>query len=413
VQLSGYHPRYVHDDDSETIFSACRGKPVTTKADVIARAQALALQLATRADEADLRGAVSDRTIEELIEAEVFAILAPKAYGGLELDLDAFSEVVQRISAASPSTGWVAAFLMGAAWRLLMFPREAQEEMYAGRNYVLGAGSAQPIGSVVRVDGGYLLSGRSGWNSGASHAEWFTLNGVAHDAQGRPQLMAFAVPRADVTLLDSWHILGMKATASQDLSVENVFVPDYRSAAFWPALEGNSAGHALHRNPLYRIPFIPFAMNEVLPVVVGTHRGASDALSARTRSRLGTLSGGKAAEKVPAQIRLAQALARATMAEQMLAAMVAWNMGSLHNIREPAGRASIKLHASMLTTFCLDSVNEMARGVGGDAFRDDAPFQRYFRDMNTVARHAFLDPDTAGETVGRIELGLPFSDPLV
>ena len=55
----------------------------------------------------------------------------------------------------------------------------------------------------------------------------------------------------------------------------------------------------------------------------------------------------------------------------------------------------------MLTTFCLDSVNEMARGVGGDAFRDDAPFQRYFRDMNTVARHAFLDPDTAGETVGR------------
>lgn len=386
---------------------------MTTKADVIARVQTLASQLASRADEDDRRGAVSDQTIRELIEAEIFAVLAPKVYGGLELDLDAFSQIVQRLSAASPSTGWVAAFLMGAAWRVLVFPREAQEEMYAGRNYVLGAGSAQAIASVVRTDGGYVLNGRSGWNSGASHAEWFTLNGLCEDAHGRAQLMTFAVPRADVTLLDTWHILGMQATASQDLLVENVFVPSTRSAPFLPALAGNSAGHQLHGNPLYRIPFIPFAMNEVVPVVVGTHRGASNALAARISARLGTLSGGKAAEKVPSQIRLAQAQARAAMAEQMLAAMVEWNMGGLRNIREPAGRATIKLHAAMLTTYCLDSVNEMARGVGGDAFRDEAPFQRYFRDMNTVARHAFLDPDTAGETVGRIELGLPFSDPLV
>lgn len=285
--------------------------------------------------------------------------------------------------------------------------------MYAGRNYVLGAGSAQLLASVRKVDGGYVLNGRSGWNSGASHAEWFTANGLVQRTEDAPQLMTFAVPRADVALLDSWHILGMKATASQDVAFDDVFVPDYRAAPFRPALAGDSAGHALHANPMYRIPFIPFAMNEVLPVVVGTHRGASNALSARVRARLGTLSGAKAAEKVPAQIRLAQAQARATMAEQMLAAMVAWNMGGLPAIREPAGRAGIKLHASMLTAFCLDSVNDMACAVGGDAFRDEAPFQRYFRDMNTVARHAFLDPDTAGETVGRLELGLPVTDPLV
>ncbi len=386
---------------------------MTTKADVIARAEALATRIDAHTEAAERSGALSDQIISDLIEAEIFAILAPKAYGGLELDLDAFSQVIRRLSAASPSTGWVAAFLTGAAWRLLVFPREAQEEMYAGRNYVLGAGSAQPIASVVKVDGGFVLNGRSGWNSGASHAAWFSVNGLVRTTDEHPQLMTFAVPRADVTLLDSWHILGMKATASQDLLLEDTFVPDYRSAPFWPALAGESAGHALHANPMYRIPFIPFAMNEVVPVVVGTHRGASNALGARISARLGTLSGGRAAEKVPAQIRLAQAQARATMAEQMLAAMVAWNMGGLPTIREPAGRARIKLHAAMLSTFCLDSVNEMARGVGGDAFRDEAPFQRYFRDMNTVARHAFLDPDTAGETVGRFELGLPISDPLV
>src|SRR3546814_7309013 len=73
---------------------------------------------------------------------------------------------------------------MGAAWRVLTFPREGQEEIYGGRNYVLGAGAAQPITGVERVEGGYRLTGRTAWNSGASHAEWFTINGLLI-AEGR------------------------------------------------------------------------------------------------------------------------------------------------------------------------------------------------------------------------------------
>src|SRR3546814_15588419 len=74
---------------------------------------------------------------------------------------------------------------------------------------------------------------------------------------------------------------------------------------------------------MYHIPFLPFAMNEVLPVIVGTHRGAADALYARIRGRMGTISGAKAAEKVPAQVRLARSLAQAQAAELLLEALVA------------------------------------------------------------------------------------------
>src|SRR3546814_5914921 len=70
----------------------------------------------------------------------------------------------------------------------------------------------------------------------------------------------------------------------------------------------------------------------------------------------------------------------------------------------------MKLHAALLTQMCLDSVNDMARGVGGDSFRDDALFQRYFRDLNVVARHAFLDLETAGESYAKLLLGLPISE---
>jgi len=386
---------------------------MTTGIDLLARLEDLLPSIASRAANEDIEGQISDVTIRDLADAEIFATLAPKAFGGLELGLDVFSSIVQKISAVSPSTGWVCSFLMGASWRLLIFDRDGQAEIFGDKNYVMGAGTAAPIFGVEEVDGGYRLTGRTAWNSGSSHAEWFQVNGLLKSESGPPQMIMFAIPRAKVAILDTWHILGMKGTASRDLVLDKVFVPTHRSAPFGPALEGQSYGHRLHANPLYHVPFLPFAMAEVLPVVVGTHRGAAEALKARVRSRVGTLSAAKAVEKVPAQIRMAQGLARADMAEQMLAATIGRIGEGRPDASDPAARAAVKLHAAMTTTFCLDSVNEMARSVGGDAFRDEAPFQRYFRDINTVSRHAFLDPDTAGETYGKILLGLPITDPLV
>jgi alkylation response protein AidB-like acyl-CoA dehydrogenase len=128
---------------------------------------------------------------------------------------------------------------------------------------------------------------------------------------------------------------------------------------------------------------------------------------------MGTLSGSKASEKVPAQIRLGQSAARVQMSEQLLAALVSTNMANDADRGAPLRRAQAKLHASMIADLCLDSVNQMARGVGGDGFRDGEPFQRYFRDLNVVTRHAFLDTETAGESYGKLLLGLTPQDPLI
>src|SRR3546814_17642636 len=96
-----------------------------------------------------------------MLDAELFATIAPLDYGGFELGLDTYSEIVRRISAASPSTGWVTAFLMGAAWRVLTFPREGQEEIYGGRNYVIGVGAEQPNTWGGPLHGGYRLHCRT------------------------------------------------------------------------------------------------------------------------------------------------------------------------------------------------------------------------------------------------------------
>src|SRR3546814_19369828 len=139
-----------------------------------------------------------------MIDAELFATIAPRDYGGFELGLDTYSEIVRRISAASPSTGWVTAFLMGAAWRVLTFPREGQEEIYGGRNYVLGAGAAPPTTGAESVEGGYRLTGLPAWHSGASHAAWFPINGLLIEEGSAPATMNFATPLPDVITVSNW-----------------------------------------------------------------------------------------------------------------------------------------------------------------------------------------------------------------
>src|SRR5207253_9580756 len=48
------------------------------------------------------------------------------------------------------------------------------------------------------------------------------------DAEAGPTVLHFAVPlkAAGVTILDTWHVMGMRGSGSHDVELTNVFVPD-------------------------------------------------------------------------------------------------------------------------------------------------------------------------------------------
>ncbi|WP_253260971.1 hypothetical protein [Rhodococcus ruber] len=80
---------------------------------------------------------------------------------------------------------------------------------------------------------------------------------------------------------------------------------------------------------------------------------------------------------------------------------------------DPQDRAEMKLKAAYMTDLCRNALNDIVRGIGGDGFRTASPIQRFHRDLSVLAVHAFLDIDTASETMGRFTLDLPVADPLL
>src|SRR5687767_1230165 len=175
---------------------------------------------------AEQQRALTEPVVAALVAHGVHRLIAPKRYGGAELGLPEWSREIQELSRSDASTGWTAmttTISSSLAWYL---PQEAADEVFSDPRALI-AGTAAPLGKAVATDGGYRVTGRWGWGSAVTHASW--VIGGAFTPEG-PRLAVY--PREDVTIHDTWHAAGLRATSSHEFSVADAFLPARR--AVWP-----------------------------------------------------------------------------------------------------------------------------------------------------------------------------------
>ncbi len=380
-----------------------------TKDEAIARARALAPAIAERAGECEELRRPHDDTIRELIESDLLGLLVPSRFGGHELGLDTMAEVVFEISRACMSTGWIAAFYIGHNWMACRFDPELQEEVFAGKNHALIPGSTVPTLKVAAVDGGYRVSGKASWGSGIMHADWVIMSGIREDGE----VMTFMLPVEDVAVGDVWHMTAMAGTGSNDMICEDAFVPAHRAMPLGEFYAGDTAG-TRQNGPFYAMPILPFVYCEVMGVYAGALRGAVDAFDANLQKRARLHTNAAVKEKQYSHIQLGKALTAADIAEELMRSQCDLTDACMaQGGFSMADRARLKGHAGFLVDHCRRAVNELVSHSSADIFNEKLPLQRFFRDMNMLATHAFFEWDNAREQYGRIALGLEPNHPLI
>ncbi|MES2483195.1 MAG: SfnB family sulfur acquisition oxidoreductase [Pseudomonadota bacterium] len=218
---------------------------ITCDALAIAEAERLAAQFRQNAIERDRDRRLPHEEIAQLKRSGLFAITVPKAYGGLEASAVTVAEVIRILSAADPSIGQIPqnhfCFLP-----VFSFGTPAQADFFYGRilagdsiGNAHSEDSRQRAGQyehdLRRVDGGWRLTGRKFYSTGASFAQWTPF--IGYDEEGR-QLMFFADAKAPgVTIENDWTGMGQRTTASGTTVFENVFVPDFHVFPYWKAGE--------------------------------------------------------------------------------------------------------------------------------------------------------------------------------
>ena len=242
--------------------------------EIVDRARALSPAIRAAADEIEKTGRLTGEIVHGLKEADVFGMAIPKAMGGPEADPLTQLEVVETLSIADGSVGWVAMIGSDGGFYSAHLSEDVASEIYADRN-VVTASTLVPRGKARVVDGGYRITGKWAFGSAGIHAEWFVGgclvvddDGPVKTDEGHPIVRMAFFRRQDCLVHDNWRTTGLAGSGSNDWEVDNIFVPSSHTFSLFepPRFDG----------PLYAYPW--FIVANAPGVSLGIARASIDTL---------------------------------------------------------------------------------------------------------------------------------------
>ena len=383
---------------------------------LIELAKTLAPKLLERAQQGETDGLVPRQSILEVQAAGLFKVLQPKRWGGYEMDPRVFYRVQMELAQGCMATAWIYGVVGVHNWQLPLFSDQAQQDVWAKNSSTLIASTYMPMGRAEKVEGGYRFSGHWGWSSGVEHCDWILLGGLLpkHDGSEGLEHNTFLLPKADFKIVKNFDVLGLRATASHDISVENAFVPDHRIQRTNDYSDQGCPGRALNTNWLYRVPFIQIFQRAVSTACIGALDGAVEHFRKRAASFVGK-HGSKTAEDVNAQLAVTEAM----MTSDQLKLVLFRNYDRVvecaknNEIMPLEERLMPRAQSSAVPKLCAERVNDIMRATAAGGTYKSNPIERIFRDLHQARGHIANNSDAYARAHGAVMLGLPNMDPFV
>ncbi|MDH1264787.1 acyl-CoA dehydrogenase family protein [Pseudomonas sp. GD03944] len=361
--------------------------------------QALLAEIRERArgEEFDQQKYISHDVIERFKELGVYRALVPTRFGGEQRSPMAFCEMVEEISAADGSAGWVASFGMNPVY-LAALPLETLKKIYANGPDVVFAGGIFPPQPAQFVDGGLKVSGRWKFSSGCMGAGLIGVGISPKNGEtvGLPRLAV--MPREKVRIEETWDVVGLIGTGSHDVVIDGVVVPED-----WTFVRGGAANLD---EPMFRYPSLSFATQVLSVVGLGVARAALDYLSGLASGRFSVTGAPALADRPLAQMQMAKAEAELRAARSWFyeAMEDAWNSvlaGSPVCVEQTNLLRLSSTHATRVSAEVARTA-QMLSGMTG-VYRE-SPLSRFVNDTLVITQHAFMG-DMTYQNAGAIFFG--------
>jgi alkylation response protein AidB-like acyl-CoA dehydrogenase len=383
-------------------------EPAPTEELLRAHARELAARIAAAAPAIEEQRRVPEPLVSEIARAGFFRMLVPRDVGGLEVEPGAMIDVLAEIARGDGSAGW--AVMIGATSGVIgaYLPEPAAREIFATNPDVVVGGAFHPRGRATVVDGGYRVRGRWPFASGCQHCGWLLGGCIVFEGDkpklregGAPEARMMILPANEVTILDTWHVSGLRGTGSHDIVIEDAFVPAERSV--WFSIDPVRRGGALYAFPVYGLLALGIAA-----VALGIARGAIDDLLELAGAKVPTGSRRPLAERAATQTTVAQASALLASARAHVHATVdeIWQTATCGDSPTLDQRARLRLAATHAVRDAARIVDLAYECGGATSIYADSALQRRFRDVHVATQHVLVAPATY-ELAGRVLLGLP------
>jgi alkylation response protein AidB-like acyl-CoA dehydrogenase len=374
---------------------------------IIARLVELRPWLRSMQSEAERQRRIPQETVERLNETGAYSLATPARFGGADfsaLDLFRIYEALGRGCGATTWTLW--ASTGGNQWSG-GFPESVVRPVYeapwiGNRTCAVGGSTRRLSGSARQVEGGWMIKGAWLFATGSVHASHAYL-AVFYDEADDSKVGMVLLPKESFVLRDDWDAMGLAATGSCTISIEDeLFVPDEQFSS--PALlldrlaelerqgkgprpgglarsimvgTGNAVGMAEHALELFldgigkkAIAYSPYGRQQDAPV---TH-----------------LNVGHARMQINAGRRVAEAA-----------------LGELDRLHEEGGDVTpadiVRYHADAAYVWdsCATAIETLFKASGASGIAKKQPLQLIARNCRAGSMHAAHNIQTCIENYGR------------
>ena len=351
-------------------------------------------QLAQEGRRCDEAGEFAAANFEVLRAREFLALVVPTELGGHGLSRTETAAALRAMAHYCPSTALALAMhthpTAAAAWRWThqkapvdgLLKRIASERIQlltsGGSDWLAGSGKAE------KVEGGYRITARKNFASGAPAAQLFMTGAIEDDPKEGPTVLQFGVPMnaKGVSIEETWDTMGMRATGSHDVVFDGVFVPD--------------AAVAARRKPGVWHPLLHLVSMIAFPIVYSVYTGIAEAAR--------DIAVAEAAKRRDPAIETVGELETELAATRMACdALVAFCETATPG---PETTNTVFIHRSLIARGAIRTVELAMEVAGGAAYFRKLGLERLFRDIQGARYHP-LTPVAQRRLAGRMALGLP------
>ncbi|KQX59669.1 hypothetical protein ASE09_03380 [Streptomyces sp. Root66D1] len=405
---------------------------------------------ARHAEESERSGRLHPEVVAAMTGAGLARHFVPRRWGGAEGTFAGLVDTVAEVGAACASTAWCGVLLAAHGRLAAHLPAEGQRELWGDSpDTRVAAAVVPPAGRLTRVPGGWTLSGEWAFASGVEHAEWVLLASLDHSGAGSgtgmgagsgsgrgvgsgtgrgtgkgtgsasgasaapvpgaaaeaPVYRVLAVPRERVGIRETWDAVGLRATGSHSVVIEEadaVFVPEHRTFVREALVtgvredegEGVTAVRGSRVAPCHRVPYQLVAALLFAAPALGAARGALEAWTVLTGLR--RLPGGRPLTEDPVvQQTLARCAAEIDAARLLLGAAAARADGWTAGGADATAIALNQRDSAVAVDLLVGAVERLMRAGGARGLIAGGGLERAWRDIHAIAAHAALQPAPA------------------
>ena len=336
-----------------------------------------------------------------LKEHKVFSALVPVDLGGGGVRHSAMCAFLRQIAHYCPSTALALSMhqhLVAAAvynHRNGRPGKKLLERVVAGETVLISTGAndwMESNGTAELADGGFRVRARKPFGSGSPKGGVLVTSAPYDDPKNGRQVLHFAVPftAPGVSLADDWRTLGMRATGSHTIILDNVFVPDDAVALRRPCGRFHPAWNVI--------------LIVAMPLIMSVYAGVAEAAAAIGRDQASKRQGDPAVPYLLGELTNELTTVQLAMDDMVRLA----NDFDFAMTLEVAN--AVLVRKTIVAEHVLATVEKALEAAGGAGFYRKTGLERLLRDAHGAQFHP-LTRKRQHRFTGRITLGLdPIAD---